>query len=478
MPYFVFPSPAGRRNTHFFSIDRKIRALSKWAGYSLAHHFAALLLCIAGLDFSFGADPGMSYGAEHSTTTVDMDSAPSTLPVLTIDQAIRQALEHNPALAGERARINRDQARAVQSGELPDPKLVVGEQYFPINFNLGASVLTMTTVGIRQDFAPWGKRDLLRRSSTTVVRASRWDLDDQKNRLVRDIRILWADLYLDRKEERSLRKTRLLWEKVFRVSLARYRQGTGSASDVLSAQFQKDSLQDKEDQLRIRDSKYLNQLMERMHTSRPFRISDDAPLPGPSVPYASLVKRLDRHPALQRMKSLEEAQKLQIRAARKDKIPAVSVEGDYSYFMGPNLITQTPNLFSLLLSFNLPVRPGERQDQRIAEEENQLEIRVAEQEHLKQHFLEKIRETETIDRLLEKRIRLYDRVLLPEARRNMEAVLAGYSTGTLKMEGVLSAMQNVQKVEIGVWDARSEHLKSRAELAYLSGIFQGGIHEP
>ena len=478
MPYLIFSSPAGRRSNRFFAPDRIFRTRPEGSGSPLAHYLAAFLLCIAVLDFSFVATPGMSYGAERSTGTVDIDDAPATLPVLTIDQAIRQALAHNPALDGERARIHRDQARAVQSGELPDPKLVAGEQYFPINFNLGASVLTMTTLGIRQDFAPWGKRDLLRRSSATVVKASRWELDDQKNRLVRDIRILWVDLYLDRKEERSLQKTQLLWEKVFRISLARYRQGTGSAADVLSAQFQKDSLQDKDDQLRIRDAKHLNQLMERMHTSRPFRISNSTPSLPPPLPYSSLLKGLKDHPALQRMESLEEAQKLRIQAARKDRIPAVSVEGDYSYFMGPNLITQTPNLFSLLLTFDLPVRPGERQDQRIAEEENQLEIRESEREHLTQHFFERIRETETIDRLLEKRIQLYDRMLLPEARRNVEAALAGYSTGALKMERVLAAMQKVQQVEIGVWSVRSEYLKNRAELAYLSGIFQGGIHEP
>ena len=478
MPYLTFSSPAGRKSDQPSSTDRKIRVRSKWAEFSFAFHFGTLLFCITDFSFPFGADMGASYGAERSTTTVDIAGNQSPLPILTIDQAIRQALDHNPALAGERARIDRDQARAVRSGELPDPKLVVGEQYFPINFNLGASVLTMTTVGIRQDFAPWGKRDLLRRSSTTVVRASRWNLDDQKDRLVRDIRILWADLYLDRKEEHSLRTTRSLWEKVFRASLARYRQGTGSASDVLSAQFQKDSLRDTEDQLRIREAKHLNKLMERMHTSHPFRVSDDVPSFPPSLPYASLVKGLKRHPALQRMKSLAEAQKLRVRATRKDKIPALSVEGDYSYFMGPNLITQTPNLFSLLLTFDLPVRPGERQDQRIAEEENQLEIRESEREHLKQHLLEKIRENATIDHLLEKRIRLYDRVLLPEARRNMEVALAGYSTGTLKMERVLSAIQKIQKVEIGIWSVRSEYLKNRAELVYLSGIFQGGIHEP
>ncbi|MDA8060105.1 MAG: TolC family protein, partial [Nitrospiraceae bacterium] len=58
------------------------------------------------------------------------------IPVLTIDQAVSQALQKNPALAKDLARINREKTLSIQAGELPDPKLVLGEQYFPISFNM------------------------------------------------------------------------------------------------------------------------------------------------------------------------------------------------------------------------------------------------------------------------------------------------------------------------------------------------------
>lgn len=77
--------------------------------------------------------------------------------VLTLEQAIRLALERNPGLAKERAILARSSAFSVRAGELSDPKIILGEQYFPIDLGMGESALAMTTVGIRQSFPPLGE---------------------------------------------------------------------------------------------------------------------------------------------------------------------------------------------------------------------------------------------------------------------------------------------------------------------------------
>jgi outer membrane protein TolC len=405
-------------------------------------------------------------------------SVTSNIPALTLDQAIRLGLARNPGLEEERARIARDQARSIEVGELQDPMLVVGEQYFPIDFNLGASVLTMTTVGIRQDFPPWGKRTLLRQSAVEQVKASRWVLEDKKALLVRNIRMGWLDLYQARQEKGILRSIGALWEKAFQAALSRYRQGTGAESDVLLAQYQKDAIRDEMEQVRIQEGKSLYRLMNLMHVTRPFRIASEEPRFPEPFPESVLLKQINDHPALESQEEKDGAQQIRIRAAEKDKIPAVSVEGDYSYFMGPNLITSTPNLFSVLLTLTLPVRPGSRQDQRVAEEEHTLELLEAARETKRQQFIEEVRGSEGTYRHLLERTAILDRVLIPEAERNVEAALASYATGSLEMGRVLSAMEKVENVKLRALSVRIDRLKTRAELSYLSGILQGGLHEP
>ncbi len=433
-----------------------------------------ILISLPGIpSFAGGVQPLWAESGPHFR-----ELKPSVSRVLTLEQAIRLALERNPGLAKERAILARSSAFSVRAGELSDPKIILGEQYFPIDLGMGESALAMTTVGIRQSFPPWGKRSLLRQSAVFEATAARWRLEDKKNRLVRDVRMAWVDLYRAREKEVILRSAGSLREQAFRSALARYRQGTGSESDVLLAQFQKDRIRDRKEQVRIREEKSLYRLMDLMHVSRSFRIPPEKPhFPDP-LPESVLLGRLDRHPELESRNEKNSAQELLVRAAEKDKIPAVSVEGDYSYFMGPNLITATPNLFSLLLSFNLPVRPGERQDQRVAEKRHELEILESDRDAARQRLIEEVRNSEGTYRHLLRRTDLLEHVLMPEAKRSVDAALAGYATGTLEMERVLSTMQKAEKVELQALSVEADRLKTDAELSYLSGRLQGGPHEP
>jgi len=399
------------------------------------------------------------------------------LPVLTIDQAVEQALGKNPVLAKDRAQMAREKTLSIQAGELPDPKLIMGEQYFPISFNMGQSLLAMTTVGLRQSFSPWGKRDLLRQGFLREESASRWNLEEQKLRLVRDVRLTWLDLYRTSRTEVLLRSIGLLWQEAFQSALERYRQGTGSESDLLLAQFQKDNLKDKEEVLRVQTEESLHRLMRLMHRSQPFRISAEEPKFPVPLPESVMLKQINVHPALKSSADKNAAQALRVQAAEKDKTPAFSVEGDYNYFMGPSLITATPNLFSVVLTMNLPVRPGERQDQRIQEEEAALESFVAQREELRQKLAEDIRDAEAGYRHLSHRALFFDHRLLPEAHRNVEAALNAYSTGTVHMGRVLESMKKVEDIELQALDIRVEKMKEMSNLDYLKGRLQGGSHE-
>lgn len=405
-------------------------------------------------------------------------SASPDRPLLTLDQAVNLGLERNPELAKERANLARSAAYSIRAGELADPKIILGEQYFPIDFGLGESVLTMMTVGVRQSFPPWGQRSLLHQGAGLEKTASRLELDDRKARLVRDIRVVWIDLFRIRRTEAFLESVGSLWEKAFQAALARYRQGSGTESDVLSAKLRKDEIRDRRERLRLQEEESRFRLMRLMHFSRPFRISPDLPrLPAP-LPESLLLERLGNHPALKSRDAGDAAQERRVLASKKNRIPAVSVEGDYSYFMGPNLITSTPNLFSVLLTFNLPVRPGERQNQETAEEEHELEAMEAAREVVRQRLVEKVRDAEGAFRQLLRRQDLFERVLLPGARRNVEAALSGYATGTLGMDRVLGAMERVGDIGIRALSIRAEILETEARLSYLAGAQTGGPHEP
>lgn len=476
MPSLSIPCP-GRKSPEGFSSGNNVLPSLNSARHP-SGFLPFFLLTVPLFGIPSGCIEAFPIPAEAAPISSSILSEDANLPVLTLDQAIRLALGRSPVLAQERARVAQEAAGAVKAGELPDPKLVLGEQYFPIDFNTNTSVLTMTTVGIRQSFPSWGKRPLLERSSLKDEQASRWTLDDRKRLLVRDVRLAWLDLYRTEQTEKFLEAIGSLWQKTFRSALVRYQQGIGSESDVLSAQYQKDEIRDKMESLRLQKEKSLHHLMRLMNRSRPFEISPGEPrLPDP-LPERDLLEHLDTHPALESWGARNAAQKLRVQAARKDTIPSFSVEGDYSYFMGPNLVTATPNLFSVVVSLNLPVRPGERQDQEIRVEEKTLEAQEAGREIQRQRLAEEIRNAEGTYRHLGQRIFLAERILLPEAQRNVEAAMAAYKTGTVPMDRVMAALKKEEDAGIRALSLRTERLKTMARLSYLAGSHRGGSHEP
>ncbi len=417
------------------------------------------------------------WGADRATVLPMAPLASTNLPVYTLDQTIRLALGRNPEIAKKRALTGQKAAHSIEAGELPDPKLVVGEQYFPISFNMGQSLLAMTTVGLRQSFSPWGKRDLLHQQALEEQKTSGWDLKDSEIRLVRNVRTAWIDLYQDTQKEAILRSLAALWKKTFEAALTRYRQGTGTESDLLLAQFQKDNLRDKQEVLHVQEQESLHRLMRLAHISRPFRIAEEEPhIPAP-LPEVTLLNRINKHPSLKSRQAEDTAQEISVQAAKKDRIPAFSVEGDYSYFMGPSLITSTPNLFSVVLTMNLPIRKGERQDQKIREEESVLESVEAQHEDLRQKLVEEIQNAEEAYRNLTRRTLFLDRVLLPEATRNVDAALAGYTTGSVDMNRVLEAMRKVEEIRIRLVSLQADRMKAMTVLSYLDGRREGGPSE-
>ncbi len=394
-------------------------------------------------------------------------------PQVTLDEAIRMALGRNPVIVRDKALIGILEARSVASGELPDPKLILGEQYFPISFNMAASALAMTTVGLRQSLPPWGKRAFLKREGSLKAKAARLSLGNEKRRLVRNVRLSWLDLYQEKETDILLRSFGGLFQKTFSAALERFREGTASESDVLSAQYRKDTLRESLESLTLKRETTLHRLMRLMHLSQPFVPSGEPPqIPAP-LPERVLLNQLDTHPEIASAKAESEAQQARLKAAERDRIPSVSVEGDYSYFMGPNLITTSPNLFSVVLSFNLPVRPGSRQGQEIRAEEKTLEAKDAQAEDQKQRMEEEIRNEEQSYRIQTSRLRLFDRTLVPESRRNAEAGLSGYASGTVPMDRVLDAMNTEKETAFKALSLRIDRMKTMVELSYLSGSLQG-----
>ena len=84
-------------------------------------------------------------------------------PELTLDQAIRRAVERAPMLDARRAQTLAAQQEARRAAALPDPKLSLGIQDLPVTgaeaFNPSVDNFTMKKIGVTQECSSmWASR--------------------------------------------------------------------------------------------------------------------------------------------------------------------------------------------------------------------------------------------------------------------------------------------------------------------------------
>lgn len=82
---------------------------------------------------------------------------------LSFDAAIALALQHTPQLAAARSKLEASRLAAISAGELPDPKLALGIENFPVGgpdrYSLTRDFMTMQRIAVMQEFPDRHKRD-------------------------------------------------------------------------------------------------------------------------------------------------------------------------------------------------------------------------------------------------------------------------------------------------------------------------------
>ena len=120
---------------------------------ALARHLGVLALLVCAGAHAAGPDP-----------------AP-----LALEEAERMALSRQPLLDAQRATVRAARERAVAMRQLPDPMLLAGVQNLPVNgedrYSLSMDPMTMTSIGVMQEFPLPGKRRLRGRAEALMADA-------------------------------------------------------------------------------------------------------------------------------------------------------------------------------------------------------------------------------------------------------------------------------------------------------------------
>ena len=393
---------------------------------------------------------------------------PLQLAAMPLNEAVALALERDAGLHALSARADARDEYAVAASTLPDPEIFVGAEGLPLNDPLGADMMTMYMIGVRQQFPPGNSRRLAgdrARTESQALRRQRQQRQLEVSALVRQAWLSWiaasASLEL---AEQGLEA----FETLLELTKARFRAGTGRQRDTDQARLERALLARQVLDAQSRVDQTASQLA-RWTGVMPAGSAPELPTWSESDDYARLLERLEAHPALASDQLLIEAGELGTELERQSYRPMWMVEGGYGHQPGrdPMGMGRQPDRLFAMVSVSLPLFTDNRQDRRVAAAEADVDALVHQRMSRLQEWQGRLRTALSQQRNQQRRRMLVEEIILPDAEQTLASTLLAYQRDQATFDELVRARLAKIEQQQALIDTRLDWLLARSELAYL-----------
>ena len=413
-------------------------------------------LLVTGVAILLGADSWAqpeSSGPEQSLQNLD---------ALT-PQALIAAIEaNNLSLQSVAAAAEAAMLRVKPAGSLEDPVFT----YAIAPHSIGSDI-NVRHVGQFSQPLPWpGKRDLRRTVAMHKAEAAAQETEATRLQLLALAHNSFAEWHFLHRAIEINSTTHALMSELTRVAEARYAAGRSLQQDVLQAEVEAVLLEERQLALehdRISLRAQINALLNRDPADPlppPAAIASPVPLPDIQALRQSAEAS---HPEIRRIEAEVAAASSRVDLADKAFLPDFSANLGYVGTLDPS-----DKRLQIGVSINVPFNRNRRRSELDAASadlrRDQYELAARRLE-----ILAKLESAYTHTHHAVEVIRLYEEQLLQLAQNNLDAAIAGYTTGTVQFLNVVTAQRQLLETEQRYERARSDYWRMRAELEQAAG---------
>lgn len=391
--------------------------------------------------------------------------------VLSLAEAERRALAYDAGVRAVRSEAQAMREEAVAEGQLPDPSLTVGAEAVPVDsWSLTEEDMTQLVVGVAQEFPPGATLRHQSARATRLAEAADAEAAARTREVLRDVRMAWLELAYQDAALAQIDATTKVFDDIVGITKSLYRTGRNNLQDVLSAQLERALLDDRRAELRAERAAALAELQRWVGPSgADLRLPDAPPALAEPQGREALHARLESHPLLQAESQRVAAGQSAVEAARQAYKPGWMVDVSYGDRRGRMDGERRSDMVSAMVTVDLPLFPGKRQDRRVA-------ASVAEADAMRYRRDEAYRDLlRTLDteyprwQQLREREQGYEKSIVPAARNNAEAALNAYRNSVTDFSALMRAQIADLDTRLQALRTRTERLLAQVRLLYLAG---------
>ena len=417
---------------------------------------------------------------------------------LSFNKAIQIAQQNDPWLDASRHQQKSLTLQSYVAKTLPNPKVSIAFANLPTNgFDFSQEAMTQFKVGASQVFSRGDSLNINSQKFKLLSQQQPLQREDRMNKVAVTVGSLWLDLFRVQQSIKLIEKNRNLFEQLAEVAEASYGSALGKTrqQDIVRAQLELTRLEDKLNQLQQQNDNYQGMLAQwlthfslpsqRVNTqvfTSPFTVSDKQPdielTHAKSVYEQKVVNEnklaglLSLHPAIKDIDKKIAAVKTGVELAEQKYQPQWGVNASYGYRADDAMGSSRADLFSVGLTFDVPLFTKNRQDNEV--KSAALKVEAVKTEKLL--LLRKLMSTFTsakgqLIRLTQRQV-LYREQLLPQIHDQAEASLTAYTNDDGDFAEVVRARIAELNAEIDFLAINVQKQKINLEVNYL---FVGSI---
>jgi outer membrane protein TolC len=386
------------------------------------------------------------------------------LPVLNLEEALREAAEKNPEILEAENRKRTAAERIPQATAWEDPQVGVTQWSIPSNFSIGDADETWYTLS--QTFPFFGKRTLRGNVAELDGRIASEGVRSVHLKVIREVKQAYYDLFFAHQALDIHHRQVELARTFSRITQEKVAVGEVGQQDLLRAQVELLKLSNEVSTLeqgKGTAEARLNTLLNRF-IKAPLGIPEFLTIPTFELKLETLQQEAEGAHPEHRMQALAVHRgEEEVKSAKRDLFPDVMAEVAYWD------VHDGPNRWMASIKINIPWINKKKYEARIRE--NEAERQRAEAAHQGAINQTALRVKELLVRFESSRrlARLYESGILPLAEQQLSAATIGYQSRKNDFLTLIDAQKNLRDLELAYFGALVDTHKCLAELKEMIG---------
>jgi len=377
---------------------------------------------------------------------------------LSLKSAVDMAIKYDPWLQANKHQQDSIESTSIAAGTLPDPKVSIGVANIAAEtFQFDQEMMTQFKVGVSQMIPRGDSLAIKQRQLNLMASALPFQREERKAQITIIISQLWLDIYKAQQSIALIEKDRALFEQLADIAQASYASAIGKTrqQDIVRAQLELTRLDDRltmlkqQKEMRLQKlsewinhwfgSKYLANVESEMSSKSSLKSDVSRQLPVIKMLFpdsfldknTSTVQELSEylydHPAILAVEQKIKASKSGIELAKQNYKPAWNLNAGYGYRAEDSSGRERADLFSIGVSFDIPLFTGNRQDKQVRSAiANTSAVKTEKWMMMRKMIASAEIHRSHLNRLMERKT-LYNTKLLPQMHDQVEASLTAYT---------------------------------------------------